>query len=136
MKVNRYLESIGILSKVTAKIITSQERGFLNFLRQLMTVGSPLMENVLPPLAKNVFILLGVTAGASTTDAAIQKNIFRLGMTVSIISNKEMENIMKLVKSESEESGLLIKGVSETIKNDAKEQKCVFLPMLTSYISF
>ena len=40
-----------------------------------------------------------------------------------------MEGIMKIVKS-LEESGLLIKGISETIKNDAKEQKGGFLPML------
>ena len=37
-----------------------------------------------------------------------------------------MNDVMKIVKS-FEESGLLIKGVSETIKNDAKEQKGGFL---------
>ena len=47
----------------------------------------------------------------------IQK-FFRLGVTTLIISNEEM-NIMKIVKS-LEESGLLIKGVSKTIKNEAK----------------
>ena len=36
---------------------------------------------------------------------------------------------MKIVKSR-ERSGLLIKGISETIKNEAKEQKGRFLPML------
>ena len=36
---------------------------------------------------------------------------------------------MKIVRS-LEESGLLIKGVSETIKNEAKEQKVRFLSML------
>ena len=41
-------------------------------------------------------------------------------MTTSIISNEEMEDIMKIVKS-IEESGLLIKNVNETIKNEAKE---------------
>ena len=40
-----------------------------------------------------------------------------------------MNDIMKIVKSR-EESGLLIKGVSETIKNEAKEQKRGFLSML------
>ena len=40
-----------------------------------------------------------------------------------------MNNIMKIIKS-FEESGLLIKGVSETIKNEAKEQKGGFLGML------
>ena len=40
-----------------------------------------------------------------------------------------MEDMMKIVKS-VEESGLLIKGISETIKTEAKEQKGQFLPML------
>ena len=40
-----------------------------------------------------------------------------------------MEDIMKIVKS-LEESGLLINGISETIKNEAKEQKGGFLTML------
>ena len=40
-----------------------------------------------------------------------------------------MNDIMKIVKS-LEDSGLLIKGVSETIKDDAKEQKGGFLSML------
>ena len=43
-----------------------------------------------------------------------------------IISNKEMNNIMKIVKS-SEESVFLMKGVIETIKNEAKEYKRGFL---------
>ena len=45
------------------------------------------------------------------------------------VSNEEMIDIMKIVKS-LEESGLLIKDVSETIKNEAKEQKRGFLRML------
>ena len=49
--------------------------------------------------------------------------------TTLIISNEEMNDIMKIVKS-LEESGLLIKGVSETIKNEAKEQKEGFVEML------
>ena len=40
-----------------------------------------------------------------------------------------MENIMKIVKS-YEKSGLLVKGISETIKNETKEQKREFVPML------
>ena len=54
---------------------------------------------------------LKLTVAASATDAAIQKKIFGSGMIASIISNKEMEDIMKIVKS-LEESGLLKKGVS------------------------
>ena len=46
--------------------------------------------------------------------------------TALIISNEEMNDIMEIVKS-LEESRLLIKSVSETIKNEAKEQKGIFL---------
>ena len=51
------------------------------------------------------------------------------GMVALIISNEEMEDILKIVKS-LEESGLVIKGDSVTIKNEAKKQKGGFLPML------
>ena len=43
-------------------------------------------------------------------------------MTILIVSNDNIDNIMKIIKS-LEESGLLMKGVSETIKNQATEQK-------------
>ena len=46
-----------------------------------------------------------------------------------MISNYEMEDVLKIVKS-LEDSGLLLKGVSETIKDEAKEQKGGFLSML------
>ena len=79
------------------------------------------------PLAKSVLILLGVKAAA--TDAAIHKNIFGSGVTTLIISNEEMNDIMKIIKS-LEETGLLIKDVSKTIKNKAEEQIGRFLSML------
>ena len=87
------------------------------------------MKNVLTPLAKIVLILLGFTAAASITDAATQKKIYGSGITSLITSNEEMEDIMKIVKS-IEKSGLLIKGISETVRNEAKKQKSRFLRML------
>ena len=48
--------------------------------------------------------------------------MFGSGTTTLIILNEEMNDIMKIIKS-LEESGLLIKHVSETIKNDANEKK-------------
>ena len=53
-------------------------------------------------------------------NAAIYKRIFGSGATTLIISNGEMNDNMKIVKS-LERSCLLIKGVSETIKNETKE---------------
>ena len=83
-----------------------------------------LIGNVLKALAESVLIPLGLTtaAAASTTDVVIHKKMFGSGFTTLIISNEEMNDIMKIVKS-LEDSGLLIKGVSETIKNKAKEKK-------------
>ena len=57
------------------------------------------------------------------------KKILGSGNTTLIISNDEMEDIIKIVKS-LEDSGLLLKGVSKTIQNEAKEQKGGFLSML------
>ena len=88
-----------------------------------------LIGNVLKPLAKSVLIPLGLTVAVSETGVAIHKKMFGTGFTTLIISNEEMNVIMKIVKS-LEESGLLIKGVSETVKNEAKEQKGEFLGML------
>ena len=71
-------------------------------------------------LAKSVLIPSGLTAAASATDTAIHKKAFGSGVTTLIISNEEKINqIMKTVKS-FDKSGLMIKGVSETIKNEAK----------------
>ena len=67
-------------------------------------------------------------------DAAIQKKIYLSGTTALIISDEEMEDIMKIVKS-LEKSGLLVKGISETIKTEAKEQKCGFLSNVIRNIS-
>ena len=63
-----------------------------------MTAGLPLIESVLRSLAKSVLLLLGLSAGMSVSDAAIQKKIYGSGTTALIISNEEMENIMKIVK--------------------------------------
>ena len=64
------------------------------------------MKNVLKPLAKSVLIPLGLTAVASAIDTGIHKKMLKLGMTTVIISNEEMDDIMKTFKS-LEESALL-----------------------------
>ena len=67
--------------------------------------------------------------GLSQTDAVIQNKILGSGTTALIIWNIEINNNMKIFKS-LEESGLLTKSLSETIKNEAKEQKGGFLGIL------
>ena len=73
-----------------------QSGGFLDrLLGPLLKTGLPLIGNVLKPLAKSVLIPLGLTAAAAATDASIHKKMFGSGNTTLIISNKEMNDIMK-----------------------------------------
>ena len=107
-----------------------QSRGFLSrILGPSLKPGLPLTKNVFKPLAKSILIPLALTAAALATDSAIHRKIFGSGPTTLIISNEEKNDIMKIIKS-LEESGLLMKGVSETIKNEAKEQQRGFHSML------
>ena len=78
---------------------------------------------------KSVLIPLGLTATASAADAEIHKKILGSGNTILIISNKDMGHLIKIVKS-LEDSGLLLKGVTESVHNKVKEQKGGFLSIL------
>ena len=107
-----------------SKII--QSGGFLGSL--LSKLAGPLMK-VAVPLAKNILAPLGITAAASAIDAGIQKKIHGSGTTTLIISNEEMNDIIKIVQT-LEDSNILLKGVTKTIKNETKEQKGEFVSML------
>ena len=90
------------------------------------------MKSVIKPLAKSVLVPLGLAAAASAADAGIHKKILESGHnnnTTLTISNDKMDDILKIVKS-LEDSGVLLKGVSETIQNETKEQRGGFLSML------
>ena len=97
----------------------------------------PLIKNILKPLIKSVFFPLGVTAPISSADVAIHKKMFGSSCSLDLASrvatlkilNEEMNDIMKKVKSH-EESGSLIKGVSEATRNEAKEENGGFRRML------
>ena len=96
----------------------------------LLKTGLPLIKNVITPLAKSVLISLGLTAAASAADAEIHKKILGSGNTTTlIISNKDMEDLIKIVKS-LEDLGLLLEGVTESVQNEVKKQKEGFLSIL------
>ena len=89
-----------------------------------------MIKNVITPLAKSVLIPLGLTAAAAAADAGIHKKILGSGNnTTLIISNKNMDDLIKIVKS-LEDSGLLLKGITESVQNEIKEQKGRFISML------
>ena len=112
-----------------------QSGGFSGrLLGSLLKTGLPLIENVIKPLIKSVLIPLSLIVAASAADAAIHKKIVGSGhndpsSTTLIISNSEMNDIIKIVKS-LEDSGLLLKEVTKTGQNEIKEQKEGFLSML------
>ena len=119
---NTKFQSFVKLSQMIQQVIQNwQSGGFLGkFLGPFLQPGLFLIENVLKPLDESVLIPLELIAAASVTNAAIHKKMFGSGTTTLIISNEEMNDIMKIVKY-LEESGLLIKGIAQTIKNEAKE---------------
>ena len=107
------------------KLAKMQKGGFLRFLAPLLKSGLPLLKSVIKP-----FGMVGLTAAASATNAAINKKILGSGNhTTLIISNDYMQDLLKIVKS-LEDSALLLDGVTETVKNEVKEQKDDFLSML------
>ena len=126
------------LSKTQLSEMIQSGGSFGRLLGALLKTGLPLIKNVIKLLAKSVLIPLGLTAAASAADAGIHKKILGSGHnnnnnndnnnynsnnnTVLIISNDEIEDIIKIVGS-LEDSGLLLKEVTETVQNEVKEQK-------------
>ena len=101
-----------------AQLAKMQKGGFLRFLAPLLKSGLSSLKSVIKP-----FGMLGVTAAASATDAAINKKILGSGNdTTLIISNDDMQDLLKTVKS-LEDSGILLDGITETVKNEVKVQK-------------
>ena len=99
-----------------------QSGGFLGSL--LSKLAGPLMKAAIP-LVKNVLTLLGITAAASAIDAGIQKKINGSGTATLIISNEEMNDIMKIVQA-LEDSNILLKGVTKIINTKQKTKRRVF----------
>ena len=95
-----------------------QSSGFLGSL--LSKLAGPLMK-VAIPLVKDVLAPLGITAAASVIDAGIQKKIHGSGTATLIISNEEMNGIMKIAQA-LEDSNILLKGFTKAIKNETKDK--------------
>ena len=102
--------------------------GFLGSL--LSKLAGPLMK-VAVSLATNILARLRITAAASAIDVGIPKKTHSSETTTLIISNEEVNNIIEIVQA-LEDSNILLKGITETIKNETKEQKGRFLIILLS----
>ena len=132
--VNNSSIDIKLLKTELSKMI--QWGGFRGrLLGALLKTGFLLIKNVIKPLAESVLNPLGLIAASPAADAGIHKKILRSenpssfdNNTVLIITNDEMEDIIKIGKS-LEDSGFLLKGGTETVQN-VKKQKGGFLSML------
>ena len=127
---NNYMSTDLKFSKAKISKIIQSGRFLGSLLNKL---ACPLMEFAVP-FAKNILAPLGITTSVSTIDTGIQKQTNKQKKhgsrtTTLIISNDEMNDIMKIVQA-VEDSNILLKGVTKTIKNKTKEQKGVFLGML------
>ena len=101
-----------------SKVIKSGE--FLGrSLGPLLKTGLSLLSNVIKPLAKSVLIPLGLSAAASAADPGIHKKILGSGNRTLIISNDEIHDNIKILKSLEFPSSFL-KGVTETVQNEVK----------------
>ena len=109
-QISKMIQSGGFLGSSLSKLAVS-----------LMTVAIPLAKHVLAPL--------GITAAATAIDIGIQKETHVSATTTLIILNKEMNDMIKIVQT-VENSNILLKAVTKTIKNETKEQREGFLSML------
>ena len=91
-----------------------QSGGFLDSL--LSKTAGPLI-NVAVPLAKDILAPLAITAAASVIDAGVQKKIHGSGATTLIISNEEMNYIMKIVQALEDSNISLIMFYSNIFKS-------------------
>ena len=92
-QINKIIQSGGFLGKLLGPLLKTRLR---------------LKKNVIKPLGKSVLIPSGLTAAASAADAEIHKKILGSGNTPLIISNKEMNDVIKIVQA-LEDSNILLK---------------------------
>ena len=112
------------LSKAQISKLIQSGRFLGKLLGPLLKTGLPLLKSVIKPLG-----LLGLTAASSAIDAGFQKKIYESGTTTLVITNEQMNDIIKIVQP-LQDLNILLKGVTKTIKNETKEQKGGFLSML------
>ena len=110
-QINKLIKEGGALGSILAR-----------FLAKLIKPAISLGKNILAPL--------GLRAAISATDAAIQKKMYGHGTKAVKFSDKDLNDMTKIVKA-LEDSDVLMKGVTKTLKNDIKNGGALpLIPML------
>ena len=99
-QINKLIKSGGALGSILAR-----------FLPKLIKPAISLGKNILAPL--------GLSAAMSATDVAIQKIMYGSGIKTVKFSNKDLDDMTKIVKV-LEDSDVLMKGITKILKNDIK----------------
>ena len=81
------------------------------------------------PVAVTLFDTVRTYSKASTADSGSHKKVLNSGPTTLVISNEEINDIVKIVKSHGN-SGIFSKGNGNPITNEAKEERDNFFSML------
>ena len=101
-QINKLIKEGGALGSILAR-----------FLPKLIKPAISLEKNILAPL--------GLSAAISTTDAAIQRKVHGYGTKTVRFSNQDLDDMTKIVKA-LEDSDVLMKGITETLKTDIKKE--------------
>ena len=83
-------------------------------------------------LGKTILAPLGLSAAMSSTDAAIKKKIYGSGTKTVKFSNKDLDDMTKIVNALGD-SDVLMKGVTKTLKSDIKRRCFAFNANVTWY---
>ena len=114
--------------KLSKAQINKIMKGGENLGRLLMSFFHKLINPAIS-IGKNILAPLELSAAMSVTDAAFQKKMYGSGMTTLIISNDDLDDLIKIITA-LEQHDRILKGTSKTIENETKEQKGGFLSML------
>ena len=95
-QINKLIKSGGALGSILAR-----------FLPKLIKPALSLGKNILAPL--------GLSSAMSATDAAIQKKVHGYATKTVRFSNKDLDDMTKIVKA-LEDSDVLMKGITKTLK--------------------
>ena len=114
------------LSKAQINKLIKEAGGLVSILARFL----PKLIKPAISLGKNILVPLRLSAAMSATDAAIQKKMYGSGTKTVKFSNKDLDDMTKIVKA-LEGSDVLMKGITETLKNDIKKRgTSSLIPML------
>ena len=123
-KINKLREKVENNMSTDIKLSTTQINKLIKEAGALGSILARFLPKLIKPaisLGKNILATLGLSAAMSATDAAIQKKMYGSGTKAVRFSNKDLDDITKIVKA-LEDSDVLIKGVTKTLKNDIKKE--------------